>query len=137
MDDPLPSPLPLRTRLSYAVGHFLNDLCASMWFTYLLVYFHSVLGYSSRHAGALLLTGQVADGICTPLVGYEADQAGGCGRYGRRKSWHLIGSLDCSGCRSLTRQALWNLRRGGNELPRCLSGLADSPGLSYEYRSPP
>ncbi|XP_060088758.1 major facilitator superfamily domain-containing protein 12 isoform X2 [Heteronotia binoei] len=93
MDDPLPSPLPLRTRLSYAVGHFLNDLCASMWFTYLLVYFHSVLGYSSRHAGALLLAGQVADGICTPLVGYEADQAGGCGRYGRRKSWHLIGTI--------------------------------------------
>ncbi|XP_054837835.1 major facilitator superfamily domain-containing protein 12 isoform X2 [Eublepharis macularius] len=86
-------PLALRVRLSYAVGHFLNDLCASMWFTYLLVYFHSVLGYSSRHAGALLLAGQVADGICTPLVGYEADQAGGCGRYGRRKSWHLVGTI--------------------------------------------
>lgn len=86
-----PPPLPPRARLSYSVGHFLNDLCASMWFTYLLVYFHSVLGYSTQHAGALLLAGQVADGICTPLVGYEADQAGGCGRYGRRKSWHLAG----------------------------------------------
>ncbi|XP_026554727.1 major facilitator superfamily domain-containing protein 12 isoform X2 [Pseudonaja textilis] len=88
-----PPPLPLRDRLSYSVGHFLNDLCASMWFTYLLVYFHSVLGYSTQHAGALLLAGQVADGICTPLVGYEADQAGGCGRYGRRKSWHLTGTI--------------------------------------------
>uniref|UniRef100_A0ABM5EM28 Major facilitator superfamily domain-containing protein 12 isoform X1 n=1 Tax=Pogona vitticeps TaxID=103695 RepID=A0ABM5EM28_9SAUR len=88
-----PEPLSLRARLSYSVGHFLNDLCASMWFTYLLVYFHSVLGYSTRHAGALLLAGQVADGVCTPLVGYEADQAGGCGRYGRRKSWHLAGTI--------------------------------------------
>lgn len=94
MDAPSPPPLPLRDRLSYSVGHFLNDLCASMWFTYLLVYFHSVLGYSTQHAGALLLAGQVADGICTPLVGYEADQAGGCGRYGRRKSWHLAGKSD-------------------------------------------
>ncbi|KAJ7308354.1 hypothetical protein JRQ81_008892 [Phrynocephalus forsythii] len=84
-----PEPLSLRARLSYSVGHFLNDLCASMWFTYLLVYFHTVLGYSTRHAGALMLAGQVADGVCTPLVGYEADQSGGCGRYGRRKSWHL------------------------------------------------
>ncbi|XP_007440721.1 major facilitator superfamily domain-containing protein 12 [Python bivittatus] len=91
MDEP--QPLPIRARLSYSVGHFLNDLCASMWFTYLLVYFHSVLGYSTRHAGALLLAGQVADGICTPLVGYEADQAGGCARYGRRKSWHLAGTI--------------------------------------------
>ncbi|XP_058019336.1 major facilitator superfamily domain-containing protein 12 isoform X2 [Ahaetulla prasina] len=88
-----PPPLPLRDRLSYSVGHFLNDLCASMWFTYLLVYFHAVLGYSTQHAGAMLLAGQVADGICTPLVGYEADQAGGCGRYGRRKSWHLVGTI--------------------------------------------
>lgn len=93
MSDPpqRPPALPLRARLSYAVGHFLNDLCASMWFTYLLVYFHSVLGFSTTYAGALLLAGQVADGFCTPLVGYEADQAGGCGRYGRRKSWHLAG----------------------------------------------
>ncbi|CAI5799111.1 Hypothetical predicted protein [Podarcis lilfordi] len=90
---PPPEPLSARSRLSYSVGHFLNDLCASMWFTYLLVYFHSILGYSTSHAGALLLVGQVADGICTPLVGYEADQAGGCGRYGRRKSWHLAGTI--------------------------------------------
>lgn len=38
-------------RLSYAVGHFLNDLCASMWFTYLLVFYHSVLGFRNTNAG--------------------------------------------------------------------------------------
>ncbi|XP_038626672.1 major facilitator superfamily domain-containing protein 12 isoform X2 [Tachyglossus aculeatus] len=86
-------PLPVLARLSYSIGHFLNDLCASMWFTYLLVYLHSVLGYTSGGAGVLLLVGQVADGICTPLVGYESDQSGGCGRYGRRKAWHLVGTV--------------------------------------------
>lgn len=44
-------PLPALRRLSYAVGHFLNDLCASMWFTYLLVFYHSVLGFQSSYAG--------------------------------------------------------------------------------------
>lgn len=87
-----PRPLSLAARLSYAVGHFLNDLCASMWFTYLLLYLHSVRAYSSRAAGLLLLLGQVADGLCTPLVGYEADRAAGrCARFGPRKSWHLVG----------------------------------------------
>ncbi|XP_045235331.1 major facilitator superfamily domain-containing protein 12 isoform X3 [Macaca fascicularis] len=87
-------PLSLVARLSYAVGHFLNDLCASMWFTYLLLYLHSVRAYSSRGAGLLLLLGQVADGLCTPLVGYEADRAAGCcPRYGPRKAWHLVGTV--------------------------------------------
>ncbi|XP_036169349.1 major facilitator superfamily domain-containing protein 12 isoform X2 [Myotis myotis] len=89
-----PRPLSLTARLSYAVGHFLNDLCASMWFTYLLVYLHSVRAYSSRGAGILLLLGQVADGLCTPLVGYEADRAAGrCARCGPRKAWHLVGTI--------------------------------------------
>ncbi|XP_072261041.1 major facilitator superfamily domain-containing protein 12-like isoform X4 [Pyxicephalus adspersus] len=102
-------------KLSYATGHFLNDLCASMWFTYFLVYFHSVLGFNSFNAGILLLVGQVADGICTPLVGYESDQHAGNLPYGRRKSWHLIGSLSvilsfpfifnpCIGCTERTPQ---------------------------------
>lgn len=87
-----PRSLSLAARLSYAVGHFLNDLCASMWFTYLLLYLHSVRAYSSRGAGLLLLLGQVADGLCTPLVGYEADRAAGrCVRCGPRKAWHLVG----------------------------------------------
>ena len=86
-----PSSLHVCRRLSYAVGHFLNDLCASMWFTYLLVYYHSVLGFNNTYAGVLLLVGQIADGFCTPLIGYESDRTAGCGTYGKRKSWHLVG----------------------------------------------
>ncbi|XP_043990511.1 major facilitator superfamily domain-containing protein 12-like, partial [Gambusia affinis] len=41
----------------------------------------------------LLLVGQIADAICTPLVGYESDQTSGCGNYGKRKTWHLVGTL--------------------------------------------
>ncbi|KAK1878777.1 Major facilitator superfamily domain containing protein 12 [Dissostichus eleginoides] len=85
--------LPPLLKLSYAVGHVLNDLCASMWFTYLLVFYHSVLGFQSTYAGVLLLVGQIADGICTPLIGYESDRTPGCGNYGKRKTWHLVGTL--------------------------------------------
>lgn len=80
-------------RLCYAVGHFLNDLCASMWFTYLLVYLHSVLGFQSTYAGVMLLIGQIADGVCTPLVGYESDRTAGI--CGKRKTWHLLGMYMC------------------------------------------
>lgn len=85
--------LSLFSRLGYSVGHFLNDLCASMWFTYLLVYYHSVLGFNNSYAGILLMVGQIADGICTPLIGYESDHSPGCCRYGKRKSWHLVGTI--------------------------------------------
>uniref|UniRef100_A0A668AEG6 Major facilitator superfamily domain containing 12a n=1 Tax=Myripristis murdjan TaxID=586833 RepID=A0A668AEG6_9TELE len=107
--------LPVLEKLSYAVGHFLNDLCASMWFTYLLVFYHSVLGFKNTYAGLLLLVGQIADGVCTPLIGYESDQTPGCGNYGKRKTWHLVGTVSvvlsfafifsqCLGCNFITPQ---------------------------------
>ncbi|KAF5898145.1 major facilitator superfamily domain-containing protein 12, partial [Clarias magur] len=81
--------LPPVRRFTYAVGHVLNDLCASMWFTYLLLYYQSVLSFRDSTAGLLLLVGQIADGVATPLIGYESDRTPGCGAYGKRKSWHL------------------------------------------------
>lgn len=88
-------PLPLRVRLSYGIGHVLNDVCASMWFTYLLVYFHLVLEFSSFLSGIVLLVGQVADALSTPFVGIQSDRIDEywlC-KYGRRKTWHLVGTL--------------------------------------------
>lgn len=51
--------LPVRLQLAYGVGHVLNDVCASMWFTYLLVFFKLVLQFSNYQAGLLLFIGQV------------------------------------------------------------------------------
>ena len=85
-----------RTRICYGVGHILNDLCASMWFTYLLVYLHKVVEFSNVAAGTLMLIGQVADALATPFVGVESDKTGDC-KYGRRKVWHLVGVLCVAG----------------------------------------
>ncbi|KAG7279405.1 hypothetical protein CRUP_024224, partial [Coryphaenoides rupestris] len=95
MESPVSSgrSLPVIRRLCYAVGHFLNDLCASLWFTYLLLYYHSVLGLDGTAAGVLLLIGQIADGVATPLIGYESDRTAGILGYGKRKTWHLLGTL--------------------------------------------
>lgn len=85
--------LPIYLRLAYGTGHVLNDICASMWFTYLLVFFHLVLGFDPTLAGVVLLIGQIADGLVTPFIGLQSDRNDNfwlC-RYGRRKTWHLLG----------------------------------------------
>ena len=46
-------------------------------------------------AGYVMLFGQVADAVSTTFVGIESDRTrdGGCRNYGRRKTWHLFGTL--------------------------------------------
>jgi len=99
-----------KTRFAFSVGHVLNDLCASMWFTYLLVYFQYVLKFSDSLSGIILLIGQVADGLATPFVGLQVgdvqlspappDTSNSwlqrfnlLSRFGPRKSWHLFGTI--------------------------------------------
>lgn len=83
-----------RTKFAFSVGHVLNDLSASMWFSYLLVFFHRVVNFSNASAGYLLLAGQVADALATVFVGFESDRTRrGLFSYGRRKSWHLVGVI--------------------------------------------
>jgi Na+/melibiose symporter-like transporter len=58
---------------AYAVGHFSNDLCAAAWFTYVLYYVKDVVGLDSTVSGFVMLSGQIADGLTTPLVGILSD----------------------------------------------------------------
>ncbi|CAH8854007.1 unnamed protein product [Trichobilharzia szidati] len=63
-----------RVRFSYAIGHVLNDLCASVWFTYTLVFFKFGIGIPTSMAGLIVLVGQVVDGLVTPLIGVFSDK---------------------------------------------------------------
>lgn len=78
-------------KLAYGVGHIFNDLCASMWFTYLVLFYHKVALLDNAYAGLLILIGQVADAAATPIIGFLCDKTHV--RYGRRKLWHLIGTI--------------------------------------------
>ncbi|KAL4712663.1 hypothetical protein ACJJTC_007960 [Scirpophaga incertulas] len=71
----------------YGLGHVYNDLCAAMWFSYMMLFFQAVLDMRAAVAGGMLLLGQVVDALATPAVGVLAD------RYGTKKSWHLTGSI--------------------------------------------
>lgn len=81
------------TVFGYSVGHIHNDLCSAMWFSYLLVFMESVLHFDAKVAGLLLLIGQITDGIATPLIGLESDKRFPFFNYGKRKSWHLFGTI--------------------------------------------
>ncbi|KAK0396570.1 hypothetical protein QR680_001771 [Steinernema hermaphroditum] len=82
--------------IGYGIGHFYNDLCASMWFTYLMIYLEKGLKLHSSSAGFLMLVGQVTDAVATPLVGILSDHSTlpHCSnRFGRRLSWHFLGTV--------------------------------------------
>jgi len=79
-------------KFAFSIGHFLNDLCASVWFSYALVFYHRIAQFSNSSAGYLLLIGQVADAISTTFVGFASDRTK-YRVYGRRKSWHLLGVI--------------------------------------------
>ena len=53
-----------------------------------------VIGLKKVSAGLLVIVGQLADGIGSPLAGAGLDSFRLCGqRYGRRKSWHLVATI--------------------------------------------
>jgi len=81
----------MRVLAAYSVGHFANDLCASMWFIYLSYYLVYVVKLTENIAGLALLSGQITDGITTPVVGLLSDRVRcGCGK---RNAWYYFGSL--------------------------------------------
>jgi hypothetical protein len=42
---------------AYSVGHYFNDLCASMWFVYFTWYVITVVGVSKEVGGLCVLSG--------------------------------------------------------------------------------
>jgi len=85
------TPVSQKTLLCYGVGHFLNDMTAACWFNYLLVFLIQVTKHTPTQAGIIMLSGQVADAIATPLVGVLSDKTRVA--FGRRKLWLASGAF--------------------------------------------
>lgn len=88
INDPSPSTLPLMTIIGFGFGHVYNDLCAGIWFSYTLLFFQGVLQMPSTEAGGLMMLGQVADAIATPIIGHLTD------KFGTKQKWHIFGEIN-------------------------------------------
>lgn len=112
--------LPLKQKFSHGVGHIYNDLTANAWFSYLIIFLTKVAGLSNAYAGLVILLGQITDATCTPFSGYLNDRT--VNRYGRRKTWHLIGTA----CSTIAFPLLFN---------RCIGCRDSSEATKFAYYS--
>ncbi|XP_055806739.1 uncharacterized protein LOC129875490 isoform X2 [Solanum dulcamara] len=86
MVDDEPKALGRCSIFTYGVGHMLNDITSSCWYTYLLLYLTDI-GLSPSNAATVTLTGQFADAFTTIIAGELID------RFGHFKIWHGMGCL--------------------------------------------
>lgn len=83
--------LKIRNVWSYGVGHFMNDICASSWFFLLSYYLIQIIQIDKHDASYILLAGQIADAIATPIVGILSDKTET--RFGKRTPWYFWGTV--------------------------------------------
>mmetsp|Transcript_16474 Transcript_16474/g.27221 ORF Transcript_16474/g.27221 Transcript_16474/m.27221 type:complete len:441 (-) Transcript_16474:1427-2749(-) len=83
--------LTLGTLVSFGLGTVLNDMVATVWFTYSLYVLQAVKGVSPTGCATVLLVGQISDATFTPLCGYLCDSTRT--RFGRRRPWLLLGCV--------------------------------------------
>ena len=76
---------------AYSMGHLSNDLCAAAWFTYVPYYLQYVVGLKEVYVASASLSGQIANGITTPLVGLLSDKIKT--RIGSRAPWYITGTI--------------------------------------------
>ena len=72
---------------AYGIGHVLNDLTATFWFSFLLYYLTDIINLHKNKAGWVMLSGQIFDGIATPLVGIFLDKYNT--KIGKRTPWYI------------------------------------------------
>ncbi|XP_067038459.1 uncharacterized protein [Acropora muricata] len=90
------TPKPVFQRLACGLGHTLNDLTTQLLFSFRLVLFMNVLGLSAENAGWLVLQKQLVHVVMAPVCAMLVDRVYIpllSRKYGRKKSWHLIGTF--------------------------------------------
>ncbi|XP_015747464.1 PREDICTED: major facilitator superfamily domain-containing protein 12-like [Acropora digitifera] len=100
--------LSMGQKFCFGVGHILNDLAVNAWFSYFIIYLIKVAQLSKSQTGLVVMFGQVTEGISSLVTAILIDKT--VCRYGRRKIWHLVGSV----CVCLTLPLLFT-RLLGNE----------------------
>ena len=92
----LDSRTPLLQRFSCAVGHVMNDITNQLIYSFRLVFFMKILGLSAANAGWLTLFGLLTMAVSSALAAFLVDKINIpllSRKLGRRKSWHLFGTV--------------------------------------------
>jgi Na+/melibiose symporter-like transporter len=80
------STLSFFTKVGYGFGHVFNDFCATVWFSYTLLFLKDVLNMPNE-AGSYMMLGQVTDAFFSAIIGYMTD------RYSTKRNFHIVGSV--------------------------------------------
>jgi Na+/melibiose symporter-like transporter len=80
------STLNIFAKIGYGFGHVYNDLCATIWFSYMLLFLKYVLTFDDE-AGWYMMLGQIADAIFTTIIGVTSD------RFSTKRNWHILGTV--------------------------------------------
>lgn len=86
--DQMVSTISFWAKIGFGLGHVYNDLCAGVWFSYLLLFMKGALKMRGTEAGGMMMLGQVGDALATPVVGWLID------KYGTKQRWHMFGKFD-------------------------------------------
>ena len=82
------------TKIGFGLGHIGNDLVATLWFSYLLIYLNQVIGLDPVYAGVPVASGQFIDAIVVLAMGHIIDNYAPFKRFiNRKKFWHVIGTV--------------------------------------------
>lgn len=83
-------------RFACGLGHILNDLCIQLLTSFRLVFFMNVLGLSAGNSGWLFLQKELVDTVMAPVCALLVDRVHiplVSRKYGKKKTWHLLGTV--------------------------------------------
>ena len=83
-------------RLACGLGNTLNDLCIQLFTSFRLVFFMNVLGLSAENSGWLVLQKELVDTVMAPVCALLVNRVHIpviSRKYGKKKTWHLLGTV--------------------------------------------
>ena len=79
-------------RITFGVGHILNDLSSTVYYNFILLYLINVAKLVPAYVGYIVLFGQVVSAVASVAADHLSQYRNAlCCCYTRRKSWHIIG----------------------------------------------
>ncbi|CAH3042573.1 unnamed protein product [Porites lobata] len=92
--------LNIKRRFSYGLGNVFNEIVRQTCSSFSIIFLMQVVGLSASQVGLAILIGQITDAFTSPITGFLGDRVQIpfiSKKLGRRKSWHLVGTVMMAG----------------------------------------